>query len=257
MAFPFKADSPQVRFEGANSVIEPTVDQLPGSNTDYYAAHHWADVSDGDGGVTWAPIDTHMVEFGGLWGGSMSAAHHGATGPEYGHDWLKPGEITKGHIYSFIAYNNFRTNFINVRAGDVLSRYALTSHEGDWQSANASAFGWSAANPPVSVWMNGPKSGPLPTTGSFASVDGDHAQLTTIKHSEDGQAVVLRLVETLGVGGRTSVHLPHLTIHTANLTDAVELNPVPILDFDAHRVTVDLVPFGSATIYIRHKDQAN
>ena len=60
---------------------------------------------------------------------------------------------------------------------------------------------------------------------------------------------------TLGVGGPTTVNLPKLTIHSANLTDAVELNPVPILDFDAHRVTVDLVPFGNATIYLRHKDQ--
>lgn len=253
MAFPFKSNDPNFRFEGANSVIEPTVDQLPGSNTDYYATHHWADVSDDTGGITWAPIDTHMVEFGRLWGGSMSAAHHGATGPAYGHDWLKPGEFDKGHIYSFIAYNNFRTNFINVRAGDVLTRYAMTSHEGDWQSANASAFGWSAANPPVYVWMNGAKPGTLPTTGSFASVSGHHAQLTTIKPAEDGNGLALRLVETLGVGGPTTVTLPQVTIYGASLTDAVELDPVPIA-FDAHSVTVDLVPFGSATIQIQYRD---
>ena len=44
-AFPFKVEEPKFRFEGSNSVIEPFKDQFPGSNTNYYAVQHWANVS--------------------------------------------------------------------------------------------------------------------------------------------------------------------------------------------------------------------
>jgi alpha-mannosidase len=113
-AFPFLVPDPKIAFEASGSVIEPTVDQIPGSNTDYYAMQHWADIGGKGYGITWCPVDTHMVEFGGLWPGYVSRAHHGVTGPDYGHPFLKPGEIGRGHIYAMIMYSNYRTNFIIV-----------------------------------------------------------------------------------------------------------------------------------------------
>ena len=148
-------DSPRFRFEGTGSVTEPIRDQWPGSNTDYYAVQHWAHVGNEDWGVTWTPLDTPMAEFGGLWPGYVSGAHHGVRGPGYGHAFLRSGELRQGYMYAMISYNNFRTNFVNVHPGEYVVRYAFSSHRGDWRTGRAWQFGWNATNPPLAVWDTG------------------------------------------------------------------------------------------------------
>ena len=83
-AFPFDIDKPDIRFEASNSVIEPFVDQFPGSNTNYYSLQHWAHASDGKIGVTFSPVESHLVEFGGIWPCYVSQAHHGVDAPDFG-----------------------------------------------------------------------------------------------------------------------------------------------------------------------------
>jgi alpha-mannosidase len=247
-AFPFQVDAPQFRFEAANAVTEPTRDQWPGSNTDYYAVQHWADVFDDEGGIVWTAVDTPMAEFGGLWPGYMSGAHHGVRGPGYGHPFLRPGELERGHIYSLVSYNNFRTNFINVHPGEFLVRYSFGSHEGDWRDARASQFGWNAANPPLPVWMKGPRpGGSLPTTASFCQVDVSNVLVLTLKAAEDGNGYILRLVETEGKATKAKVTLPHLRLLHAFETNLVEENERMAL-VDGHTVETTIKPFGLATL---------
>ena len=93
-AFPFHIDKPEFRFEGSHSVIKPLRDQFPGSNSNYYAVQHWADASDGQIGVTLAAVDSHLLEFGGLWPCYVSQAHHGVTPPDFGRPFVKPEELT-------------------------------------------------------------------------------------------------------------------------------------------------------------------
>ncbi|NIO38856.1 MAG: hypothetical protein GTO41_00840, partial [Burkholderiales bacterium] len=100
-AFPFKVGNPDFRFEGSNSVIKPFRDQFPGSNTNYYTVQHWADVSDGQFGITLSPIESHLLEFGGLWPNYCSQAHHGIDPPGYGADFVTTEQVTKGHMYAF------------------------------------------------------------------------------------------------------------------------------------------------------------
>ena len=182
VAFPFHVEEPRFRFEGPCSVVEPITDQWPGSCTDSYGAHHWVDVSNGEWGITWTALDAPMVMLGGLRPGYVSGAHHGVRGPGYGHPFLTEGELARGHIYSLISYNNFRTNFINAHPGEYLMSYSFCSHGGDWRgggarvgdrgaagngqagtdgggagrSRGAVRSGWSAANPPEPVWLKGP-----------------------------------------------------------------------------------------------------
>ncbi len=89
-AFPFKIDNPDFRFEGSNSVIKPLRDQLPGSNSNYYTVQHWADVTDGKIGITLSAVESHLLEFGGLWPCYVSQAHHGVTPPDFGREFVKP-----------------------------------------------------------------------------------------------------------------------------------------------------------------------
>jgi len=249
-AFPFKIENPQFRFEGSNSVIEPLRDQFPGSNSNYYAVQHWADVSDGQMGVTLSAIESHLLEFGGLWPCYVSQAHHGVTPPDFGRDFVKPEELTKGHVYAFVINSNFRTNFQPVQQDDMLFRYCLTTHEGKWKEGHCRDFGWSAANPLIGVVVDSsPAKSRLGKTTSFCQVDVPNVFLLTFKRAEDGNGLIIRLIETEGQEVAAKVAIPHLTIKKAWRTNLVEENEAE-LSYTEHSVTVPIKASGISTIRI-------
>jgi alpha-mannosidase len=250
-AFPFKVDNPDFRFEGSNSVIKPFRDQFPGSNTNYYTVQHWADVSDGQFGITLTPVESHLLEFGGLWPNYCSQAHHGIDPPGFGADFVKPEQVTKGYMYAFAMSSNFRTNFQPVQQSEILFRYSLRSHEGDWQKGDCARFGWANADSFIVDNVHGRKDGPLaPDTMSFCSVDKPNVMLTTLKRAEDADGIIIRLIETQGKQTTASVTLPQVATKEAILTNLVEENKDRAI-FTKHEIQVNLKAFGITTVRIR------
>ena len=270
-AFPFRIENPQsrsgmaelFRFEGSNSVIEPLRDQFPGSNSNYYAVQHWADVSDGQSGVTLSAIESHLLEFGGLRPCYVSQAHHGVTPPDFGRDFVKPEQLTKGHVYAFVINSNFRTNFQPVQQDDVLFQYSVTTHKGGWKQGSCRDFGWSAANPLIGVLVDGKSAkGRLERTMSFCQIDRPNIFLLALKRAEDGPrlrgdklapaeagGLIIRLIETEGQEVTATVTLPHLTIKKAWWTNLVEENQAELTHTE-HSVTVPIKAFGISTIRV-------
>ncbi|MBN2270306.1 MAG: hypothetical protein JXN61_06815 [Sedimentisphaerales bacterium] len=222
-AFPFKIDDPAILFEGSNSVIKPLRDQFPGSNSNYYSVQHWANVSNGEAGVTLSAAESHLMEFGGLWPCYVSQAHHGLDPPGFGAEFVKAEDIKKGHIYSFVMDGNFRTNFQPVQQGDMLFRYSVATHKGQWKEGRRN-FGWAAGNPLMPVVVDGKRDGTLDRKASFCSVSESNVMLLTLKRAEDGSGIIIRLIETEGSNGDVSVSLPFLTIKGAYATNLVEEN---------------------------------
>jgi len=249
-AFPFKMDNPDFRFEGSNSVIEPLVDQFPGSNSNYYALQHWADVTDGEIGVTLSSVESHLLEFGGLWPCYVSQAHHGVTPPDFGREFVKPSELTKGYMYSFIINTNFCTNFETVQQADMLFRYSITTHKGGWKEGHCRNFGWSIGNPLIAVGVNGKREGTLDKKISFCRVDKPNVLLLTLKRAEDGDGIIIRLIETQGKATTASVTLPHIAVAEAMVTNLVEENKGRAV-FTEHEIQVNLKAFGITTIRIK------
>jgi alpha-mannosidase len=250
-AFPFKMDKPDFRYEGSNSVIKPFRDQYPGSNTNYYTAQHWADVSDGRFGITLSPVESHLLEFGGLWPNYCSQAHHGIDPPGYGADFVKLEQVTKGHMYSFAMSSNFRTNFQPVQQSEILFRYSLTSHEGDWQNGDCARFGWAVANHFIIDDVHGKMDGPLASdTMSFCSVNKPNVLLSALKLAEDGDGIIIRLIETKGKATTVSIKLPHIEVYDAKVTNLVEENKRRAF-FTEHEIQVNLEKFGIKTIRIQ------
>jgi len=247
-AFPFKTTGkPDFQFEGSNSVIKPLRDQFPGSNSNYYAVQHWADVSDGKAGVTLSCIDSHLLEFGGLWPCYVSQAHHGVTPPDFGREFVKPSELTKGYMYSFVLDSNFRTNFQPVQQGDMLFRYSITTHEKGWKEGNCRDFGWAICNPLFPVELNGKREGSLDSKMSFCRIDKPNVFLLTLKRAEDGDGIIVRLIETEGKDATATLTIPHLTIKQAYRTNLVEENKEKAT-FTEHTITAPIKAFGITTI---------
>jgi hypothetical protein len=250
LAFPFLVDAPRFRFAGPGAVVEPLRDQWPGSNTDTYAVQAWAHVGNDDWGITWTAQDTPIAEFGGLWPGYVSGAHHGVRGPDYGHPFLRPGELRRGHIYAMISYHNFRTNFANVWPGEVVVRYAFTPHQGDWRQAHAWQVGREVTHPPLAVWMQGPGPGPLPLSRSFCRVDAPNVVVLTVKGAEDGDGIIVRLMETAGQPTEATVTFPSLSIRHALAANLVEENQ-RLLSSTEHSVTLDVPAYALRTLRLR------
>ena len=249
-AFPFKMDNPGFRFEASNSVIEPLRDQFPGSNSNYYSVQHWANVSDGELGVTLSPVDSHLLEFGGLWPCYVSQAHHGVTPPGFGADFVKPEDMTKGYMYSYVIDSNFRTNFQATQQGDMLFRYSITAHRGDWKGGRSRDFGWSACNPLIPTVVDGKKEGTISRSMSFCQVDKPNCLLLTLKQAEDGDGIIVRLIETEGEDTEVTVNLPFLKISRAYLANLAEENKKAI-PAQENKFTTAVKAFSITTIRIK------
>ncbi|NLH15885.1 MAG: hypothetical protein GX455_04850, partial [Phycisphaerae bacterium] len=248
-AFPFAVEKPQFRFEGTDSVVEPLQDQFPGSNSNYYAVQHWANVSDGQMGVTLSAAESHLMEFGGLWPCYVSQAHHGLTPPKFGQPFTTAEQMNKGHIYAFVMNSNFRTNFQPVQQGDILFRYSLTSHEGDWTHGGCRDFGWSFSNPLIAVQVEGHKDGRIEPTTGFCTIEPANVMLMTVKQAEDGRGLILRLIETEGKPATAVIQLPQVWIRQCSRTNLVEQRDREI-PFEPHEVRVEVGPFGIETLRI-------
>jgi alpha-mannosidase len=246
-AFPFKMDNPDFRFEGPLSVIKPLRDQFPGSNSNYYSVQHWADVSDGRTGITLSPVDAHLVMFGGLNNVETSQAHHAVDPVSYGSPFVT--ELKKGHMYSFVMDNNFRTNMQPVQLGDVLFRYSVTSHKGDWIDGRPRDFGWAVKNPLFPVVVNKRSNGKLPESLSFCQLDKPNIILLTLKKAEDGEGIIVRLNETEGIDTECNLTLSKITIRKVYETNLVEEND-KLLDVQGQTIRINVKAFGVKTIRI-------
>jgi hypothetical protein len=246
-AFPFKMDNPDFRFEAPMAVIKPLRDQFPGSNSNYYSVQHWADVSDGKTGITLSPVDANMVEFGGLNNSEVSSAHHGVTPVKFGAPFVT--EMKKGYMYSYVINSNFRTNFQTTQLGDILFRYSITSHKGNWIEGRPRDFGWATGNPLIAVPVDGKSKGNLPEILSFCQIDKPNVMLLTMKQAEDGEGIIIRLNETEGRDTEVNVTLPKMTIRKVYETNIVEMNN-NLLDLQGQTIKIKIKAFGIKTIRI-------
>lgn len=246
-AFPFKIEPPTFHFEGCNSVIQPIEDQLPDSNTDYYAVQHWADVTDGSVGVALSSIEAPTIEFGGLWEDCISKAHRGIPPSGVWHDFLKAGDLKKGYMYSYVMANNFRTNFQPVQIGERLFRYSITTHKGDWKKGKACNFGWAFQNPLIPVCIDGKKKGMLPTSYSHCQIDKPNVLVLTLKKAEDDNGLIIRVMETEGKDTAVTVRVPFISIVEAYETNLVEENRRS-LSAQEHELSLRIKAFGITTV---------
>ncbi len=88
-------------------------------------------------------------------------------------------------------------------------RYALLPHDGDRVAAGVSRFAAELEEPPIAL-VETDHDGDLPTSGSFLSLEPDTLDLTVLKRWEDGEDLVVRMLERSGRPTTARLHLPIL-----------------------------------------------
>ena len=86
-------------------------------------------------------------------------------------------------------------------------RMWLLPHRGRWQEHHVPRIAEEFMTPPVVIYQ-GIHPGAMPKSGSFMDVDASNVLVTAIKKSEDGDDLIVRLVETLGEAVTTTVRFP-------------------------------------------------
>jgi alpha-mannosidase len=87
-----------------------------------------------------------------------------------------------------------------------IQRFSLSiaPHPGDWSAAGLARRA-AELNQRPTVLLESYHDGPLPLAGSYASIEPDHLVLGAVKLAEDGDDLVVRVVET--AGRRATAHL--------------------------------------------------
>ena len=145
---------------------------------DWYPLRRWVDVSDGERGVTLAPLDAPLAQLGGITTGRAAYA-------------LEPDGPA---VYSWALNNHWSVNFRAFQEGEIPLRYRLTTHAGACDDAAAARFAAEAATPPLVLrdWIR--RGAP---DGQFLALDDDGVELTA-KPAEDGDGIVVRLHDQRG-----------------------------------------------------------
>jgi hypothetical protein len=233
-AFPVAVPGGQPRAEYPGGVVRPYDDQLRWGSHDFLSANRWIDVSSREFGVTIAPWNEQIFEFGEIRYNKFSADYKPASSHVFGYAW-------SNRMTGLLDLGNNNPQF---SVG-----YSITSHAGEWNSGAASGFGWSVASPLEAHVVSPRTDGPLDAKSqSFLSVDLPNVELSVIKESEQpGKGWIVRLVETAGKASETQLVSKLLPMHEAYLCSTAEEDQSP-LAVTNNKVSVRLLPFGTATV---------
>ncbi|MCC7377244.1 MAG: hypothetical protein IT581_21460 [Verrucomicrobiales bacterium] len=212
----FHVPGGQIRMETPWGVVRPNHDQLPGACRNWFTVQRWVDVSNDDLGITWAPIDAPLMEVGGITANLM-----GSVGQE---EWLT-NAVASTTLYSWAQNNHWFTNYKADQPGVTKFRYGLRPHRGGYSAAASARFGVELSRPLLVVPARG---GADAGGGVGVTLSRDDVLLETLKASEDGKALILRLFGVSGVDREVRLKWRGLRPVAVALTDLSERPGAPL-----------------------------
>jgi alpha-mannosidase len=171
-AFAFNVPDGQMRLDTPWAVVRPELDQIPGSNKNFFTVQRFIDVSNDRFGITCAILDAPMVEVG-----SITAEI----------PWIKTLPPTQ-KFFSYVMNNYWFTNYRADQEGPTTFRYSLYPHQ-KLDLAAVRRFGIERSQPLIPVPVK-PKSHPQQPS---IWINTDQVIITSIKPTRDQKAYLLRL----------------------------------------------------------------
>jgi alpha-mannosidase len=145
IAFPFSVPEGQLRYDVADGVVRPEVDQLAGACKNFFSVESWVDISNQEYGVTWATANAPLVEIG-----EITAEQ----------PWIKSIK-TSSSIYSYVMNNYWHTNYKADQEGPVTFAYSIRPHAA-FDATEAAKFGTEKRQPLIVGVSDSPQSLHLP-----------------------------------------------------------------------------------------------
>jgi hypothetical protein len=211
--FAFNVPGAVVRVDTPWAVVRPETDQLAVANRNWYTAQRFVDIANLERGVTVAPLDAPLVEVGGITANLLGSV---ATSR-----WMTRAN-TSQTIYSWAQNNHWHTNYKADQPGVTTFRYLVRPRRSGWTPDAVARFGMESTRRLVVA----PASGTPSATPALMVTPGD-VLIETVKASEDGEAIVVRL---FGASGERRVRLTGALVGPRiSTTDLTERRLEPVL----------------------------
>ncbi len=234
-AFPCRVPGGTFRLEVAGASMSPGTEQLPDSCHDWHATGYWLDVANSDYGITWSSREVPVVSLGDI-----------NTGR-----WQTTLDLKGGSFFAYAMNNYWATNFKERQGGDVTFRFSLTSHGPEWDNAQAARFGWGYCTDLQSIALPAGQSGPLPAgRRSFCEVEQPNVMAFTCKRAEDGDGIIIRLIELAGRRTAVRLRIPGVSIAGAWRASMVE-EDAERLDVAGDQIILPMGAFAIETVRVR------
>lgn len=191
VAFPLHLHDGELAFEAQGGVVEPGVNQLEGTASDWNTIQNFAAVRNDHDQIVFESNDIPLVQFGDINLGRYYYKH-------------KPG---KTHIYSWVLNNYWTTNFRSSQEGELEWSYNITSGN-DASNSFATRFGWGTRVPLLTRVLPAGHFRNELIEKNLVDLDLENLLLVSAKPSLDGKGIILQLRETNGE--KASVDLDNL-----------------------------------------------
>lgn len=235
-AFPLALTTPRFAYATQQGWVDPAKDIFKGGNLEWFSIQKWMAANDAGLAVGIVPEDAPLATFGDINRGTWPTEFH----PE------------SSTIFSYIMNNYWETNYAGGQGGMFHFRYVVTSAD-HLEPVALTRLGWESMEAPVlddvvrQDKVGNPER-PLPAEGTgFLTINAPNVALVDWKMAEDGKGTILRFQEMAGKATEATIELPHSTIHSANLCNAVEDN-LHDLKASGHEVQLSFRPNEVLTI---------
>ena len=228
--FAFNVPDGTTRMDIPWGVMVPEYDQLPGGNRNWLATQRWIDVSNNEYGVTWAPIESPLVELGTITANILG----GAREPE---NWLKNLPKTQT-VYSWALNNHWHTNFPLEQGGIIHLNYRVLLHQA-YDPVVANRFALEQNRPLVVV-----ETDKNPIAKSLLSIDNPKVFVSALKQADNGKGIVLRLRSLSENSEKVTLEWPAGAPKNIRLSDYKEVPG------EAAESNLTVLPYGVVTLYL-------
>jgi alpha-mannosidase len=179
VAFPFLVPDGTIRMDAGWGVLTPETDQLPGACRDFLSAGRWVDLSGKDHGITLTLLESPLVELGAMTDETPNSKLY-----RIWRTTLAPGKT----IYSYVMNNYWHTNSAAYQDGPASLHYSLIPH-GTFNAAATYRAGVEESQPLLVRRAGAGEHG----TSSLFRVESPGVAVTSLMHSRDGKATMVRL----------------------------------------------------------------
>jgi len=180
VAFPFSLPDGKLMFEAQGGIVQPGVNQLPGTATDWNTAQNFIALRNQKAQLLLVSEEIPLVQFGGINTGRYKPDARPAT----------------QQVYSWVLNNYWTTNFRSSQEGEMVWTYSFTSGT-NADNVSATRFGWGTRVPLVSRVLpratTAVKGVSTQTAWPFAA-----SSVLLVSARAEANGVILHLRETAG-----------------------------------------------------------
>lgn len=212
LPFPLALDGHIFHLDLNGVPLEPEREQLPGSCRDWYGVQRWAEVGDAGASVTLVPLDSPLIQVGGI-----------TTGR-----WAETLDTSQPTLVSWALHNHWDTNFKASQGEAILQRYRLTS-SGAYDPAASSRFALDNSLPPLILRVPGAEIG---ASGTLMRANPEGACELQIKRAADGRGLIVHAYNLGEEAVDQRLGFPAHGIVSANICTPIEVDgeALPVAD---------------------------